>query len=255
MLKKPFISTEKSLNKIFWILCRNPSLIQYIIVVLVFGVLTAFHWSYFFWFLETIRGEDQLLFGLVLFVESFLGELPIFMISDYIIKLCGPSMSLNISLSAFAFRYFIYGYVFTKGNTYWDILLVEVVQGLTFSLFYTAMCGLAHYYGNEEQKRLNSGVGYSKDKDAIDSSQIETQIEISGTKNSDQENSFATLQGIMSGAFEGVGLGIGALVGGYVIERIGMFYIWKVGAVLSCITIVFNLCADLSKWLVTKLKN
>ena len=42
---------------------RSPSLIYHCFLVIVCGLLTAFHWSFFFWFLERIQAKDTLLLG------------------------------------------------------------------------------------------------------------------------------------------------------------------------------------------------
>ena len=42
---------------------RFPSLAYYVLLVFLCGLLTAFHWSFFFWFLESIRPKDTLLMG------------------------------------------------------------------------------------------------------------------------------------------------------------------------------------------------
>ena len=208
------------------------------------GALTSFHWTYYFYYLEKIRGKDQLLAGLALCVQSFLGELPIFLVADRILRLCGPSMSLNISLGAFALRYFIYGFVFENGTSYWDILLIEIVQGLTFGLFYTAMANLAQHYANRHKNQSLIAVKTFKNED---------QIDVQFNVNTDpQHNSYATLQGIFSGAFEGVGLGVGALIGGFVSERIDEFYVWKIGTYLALATILFNISVETIKYFYTK---
>jgi hypothetical protein len=40
-----------------------PSLFYYCFIVFMCGLLTAFHWSFFFWFLENIQPQDTLLMG------------------------------------------------------------------------------------------------------------------------------------------------------------------------------------------------
>lgn len=40
-----------------------PSLFYYCFIVFMCGLLTAFHWSFFFWFLEQIQPQDTLLMG------------------------------------------------------------------------------------------------------------------------------------------------------------------------------------------------
>jgi hypothetical protein len=238
-------------KQVYHIFLHNPTLLQYIVIVLIFGALTAFHWSYYFIYLEAIRGKDALLMGLALFVESFAGELPFFLISNIILRHCGPSLSLNISLAAFAIRYFIYGYVFTVGTAYWDVLLIEVVQGLTFGLFYTVMTDLAQHYATQENQRISRALKVIKETD--DREATEQTVVVNSVAN--ESKSYATLQGIMSGAFEGVGLGIGALVGGYLINRIDAFYIWKVGGFLACFGIIFNITVDSVKYFHNKRLN
>jgi len=220
----------------------------------IFGILTAFHWSFFFWFIEEIRGHDPLLMGLALFVQSFIGEIPIFMISNRIINFCGPSMSLNISLLAFAIRYFLYGYVLKVGTAYWDILLIESVQGLTFSLFYTVMTDLAQHYANMESKsRSFITRDAQKSKDNIEGSEtgnleiLEIETNQIVLNESQENNPYATMQGIMGGSFEGFGLGIGSVIGGYVIELQGVFTIWRYGAFIAVGTILFNIFVDIVK--------
>ncbi|CAG2116048.1 unnamed protein product [Medioppia subpectinata] len=249
VLKAPFKASWKAVVHVFHIFRNNPSLIQYIVIVLIFGALTAFHWSYYFIYLEKIRGNDSLLMGLALFVESFAGELPLFIVANVILRYCGPSMSLNISLAAFAFRYFIYGYVFTVGTTYWDILLVEVVQGLTFGLFYTVMTDLAQHYATQENHRILAA--REAIKEMADTEAVDETIAVNSVDDL-TSRSYATLQGIMSGAFEGIGLGIGALAGGYLINRIDVFAIWKVGAFLALFAIIFNVSVETIKYVYNK---
>lgn len=40
-----------------------PSLFYYCFIVFMCGLLTSFHWSFFFWFLERIQPKDTLLMG------------------------------------------------------------------------------------------------------------------------------------------------------------------------------------------------
>jgi hypothetical protein len=187
--------------------------------------------------------------GLCLFVQSFIGELPLFMISNRILSFCGPSMSLNISLLAFAIRYLCYGYALKKGKAFWDVLLIESVQGLTFSLFYTVMTDLAQYYADRENES-RSLITNDTNETQMESSQSENS-QIKGNEvfidDSPKHNAYATMQGIMGACFEGVGLGIGSLIGGFLIENHGAFFIWRVGAFIAFATILFNIVVELIK--------
>ncbi|XP_075586108.1 maltose permease [Dermatophagoides farinae] len=206
-----------------------PTLIQLSLVVFFFGILTAFHWSFFFWYLEDLRGKDALLMGLCIFVESFLGEIPIFYIAHHIINRFGPIWSLCLALAAFALRYLAYGYWLEQNNgLYWDILLVEILQGLTFSLFYSVMTHVANYYADKCEKDQKQ-----QHRQSINDKKIKPS---------------ATMQALMSACYEGIGLGIGSLIGGYVTRHYGIRTIWRLGAFISIGLIGVNILIELIKF-------
>lgn len=92
--------------------------------------------------------------GLCLTVQSFLGEVPFFILSDKIVKYLGVSHSLSLTLLAFAVRYLSYGYLIKTGNVYY-VLIVELTQGPTFGLFYVVMTALAQDFSLKTQMVLN----------------------------------------------------------------------------------------------------
>lgn len=262
---------------IYW---HYPTLIQYTFVIFCYGILTAFHWSYFFWFLEEIRGKDTLLFGLCIAVESFVGEIPIFLIAHKIIAAVGPIMSLCISLGTFGFRFLCYGFLLDiqkDGNgSYWEILLIETLQGITFSLFYTVMTHVAQYYADkcdkiyqtvvecESRASLNANSVHSLASTIDDQVEGENESHMIGdsrintlqpmtkqTNGFNAQNSIkpsATMQSLMSACYEGVGLAIGSFVGGRVIDRIGFFQFWRIAGYMSLALVAFNLGIELIKW-------
>lgn len=170
--------------------------------------------------------------GLCIFVENFLGEIPIFYIAHHIIQYLGSVLSLCLSLAAFALRYFAYGYWLNEHinqNRYWDILLVELLQGLTFSLFYCVMTNVAQEYAEKCEV-------------------IKRELDMNGD-NDNQLKPSATMQALMSACYEGIGLGIGSLLGGYIIKNRDIFSIWKLGAYFSVTLILFNLIIEFFKFL------
>lgn len=214
---------------------KHPSLIQYVILVIIFGILTAFHWSFYFWFIEEIRGKDTLLFGLCILVQSFIGELPFFFISDKIVRYYGFAISLNICLLVFAARYFAYGYLLSKSDTYWDVLLIELCQGPNFGLYYTVMISLAHYYADKSchLNRRTENIDEKIQNKAI----------------------HATMQGIMSGCYEGLGIGIGSLIGGILIEKLGVFKFWRCASFFAFGSLICNIIIDVVKYILKNKKH
>lgn len=187
------------------------------------------------------------------------------MIAHKIIEWVGPVFSLCISLAAFAFRYLCYGYLLQKkDDQYWDVLLIETLQGLTFSLFYTVMTHVAQYYAdkcesieqsanNETKKNLEKKLEeMNGDKfTTIDLNEdLEETIDIRPNQNRPikiLKKPSATLQGLMSGCYEGFGLGVGSLIGGFMIDHYGIYTIWRSAAFLSIAMIIFNVFIEIIK--------
>lgn len=61
-----------------------------------------------------------------------------------------------------------------------------------------------------------------------------------------QEKTYATMQGFFSGLFEGAGLGVGALIAGLTIDKIGFFSAWRFAGFLSLIICIGNLLVNLN---------
>lgn len=273
-------SVFRQVINIYW---HYPTLIQYTFVIFCYGILTAFHWSFFFWFLEEIRGKDTVLFGLCIAVESFVGEIPIFLVAHKIIAWVGPVMSLCISLGTFGVRFLCYGFLLDTqkdgSGSYWEILLIETMQGITFSLFYTVMTHVAQYYADKCDK-IYQTVAKGESKTSLKAqsvhslaSTIDDQVEGENesymigdsrinTLQSTRANQTdaaggdghvikpsATMQSLMSACYEGVGLAIGSLIGGRIIDSVGFFIFWRIAGYMSLALVVFNLVIELIKWI------
>ena len=58
----------------------------------------------------------------------------------------------------------------------------------------------------------------------------------------------ATMQGLMSACYEGLGLGVGSLIGGYMIDNFGILTIWRSAGFLSTALVLFNLIIEFLKF-------
>ncbi|XP_074594403.1 major facilitator superfamily domain-containing protein 6-like isoform X2 [Brevipalpus obovatus] len=203
------------LNSIF---TEYPSLLQHCFALTILGILMACHWSFFYWYLEEVAGKDPLLMGLCMFVGCFLGEMIFFYYGSQIVKRFGPSRCFEMSMIAFAFQYFSYSYLIHPGYQYY-VLFLEVLQGPTFGLLYCAMTHLAH--------------DYSDDQHAI--TQATKQVH-------------SSLQGILTGCLEGLGLGLGSFFAGFLIHNFGSRVMWTCAGSLALVSLSINLCFDAIRW-------
>ncbi|KAI2803132.1 hypothetical protein BLOT_007255 [Blomia tropicalis] len=288
-VKQAASTSIDTLFQILRIYYRYPSLIQYTLIVFCFGILTAFHWSFFFWFIQDIRGQDSLLMGLCIFVNSFLGEIPVFLVAYRIIQWVGPIFSLCISLLAFALRYLCYGYLLKKEyGKYWDVLLIETLQGLTFSLFYTVMTHIAQMYADKCEKifaineipssslESNSNdrvaslrnLASSRESSIDDEAEGEFESNMSGQSKMNSLRSksriptskkivkpSALMQGLLSACYEGLGLGVGSLLGGFLIEYFDVGSIWRIAGFFSLALVALNVVIEAIKFVYKKRRN
>jgi len=195
-----------------------PSLSQFAVLTAVIGVVTQFHWVFYSMYLTKISDHSSLLISLSVFVECILSEIPAFIYADRVMKAFSPAQVFNITLLTFTIRYLCYAVLIVPGYADY-VLFVELTQGLTFGFFASQMTALAQNYSNQI---FNN----PKSKGAMLD---------------------ATMQGIFGACFEGFGLGLGAFISGSMIEQLGIFGTWKLGAAIAFITFMLNNLIELIK--------
>lgn len=212
---------------LLWKLSRQQSSIfAYIFLFTFCGLLTGIHWQFFFKYLEQVAKDDNKSFSIIatlaLPVQALGGELVFFMLSGRILKKLGASLTLVVCLFSFAARYLLYAYLIPNVSIYW-ILIVELLQGPAFGLMYCVLTHQANYYSG----KIDEIVAHS-----------------SNSGDAQLKNSLhATLQGVLGASFEGLGLGLGAIIGGraydtnpYLMWQIAGFGALSVAAVCLVVT-------------------
>lgn len=196
---------------LLWRLGRQQSSIYAYIFLFTFcGLMTGIHWQFFFRYLEQMSIESKQSFStiatLALPVQALGGELVFFMLASAILRKLGSSLVLVICLFSFAARYLLYAYLIPSVSLYW-ILLVELLQGPAFGLMYCVLTHQANYYSEKIDEIVASSSMRSDTK---------------------YKNSLhATLQGFLGASFEGLGLGLGALIGGLAYD-INPILMWQI---------------------------
>ncbi|GFQ94547.1 major facilitator superfamily domain-containing protein 6-B [Trichonephila clavata] len=160
--------------------------------VYVMGAMSGLLWGYQFWLLQDL-GATQTLLGLCTAVQCLIAEVPFFFFSGWFIKTFGYFYCVSGALAAFGLRYGLY-YILENP---WLVLPIEVLQGLTFAVFYTAMTGYA--------------------------------------SNNAPPGTATTLMGILGGLFEGLGVATGSLLGGFGFDKIGGRKTFLIAACISLV--------------------
>lgn len=224
---------EISSVSIQWILfkevaSRRRSIFRYMILFTISGALISLQWSYFFLYLDKIYKNDfSFISGLSMVGQSMLGELPFFLVSQYVVRLLGRSHTLSISIISIGIRYLLYEYLLPNASMYF-VLLTEILQGPSFGLFYVVMTEVGLEYSDCEEAIVSTA-----DKGII-------------TNNTEQIDKLrqalrATMQSLMSACYEGLGLGMGSIVGGLVIDYCGYSTLWTYSAITAIVLGLVNM--------------
>jgi len=197
-------------------LLSTPRVMIFVIWCTAVGILTSVVWQWLLWFLQDLsiamhsdkfgcrdsEGLDwvTLLLGLNMGIQCWVGEVPMFFLSGSVIKTLGHSNTMTLVLGAFGVRFLLYSFITNP----WYSLPIEILNGITFGIFYATMTSYAH---------IISPPGFE-----------------------------STMQGIVGAAFEGLGVAIGSFVGGAVYKTYGgvfMFRAFGLFAIIMCLAHAF----------------
>lgn len=112
------------------------------------GLCTALIWNFLFWHLEELADADpscnhnewmKTLQGLVSVIQTFGGELPFLFLSGWVLQSITHIHAMSLVLFGFAVRFMLYSIL---TNPWW-VLPIELMQGVTFGIFYATMASYA----------------------------------------------------------------------------------------------------------------
>ncbi|KAJ8737837.1 hypothetical protein PYW08_000432 [Mythimna loreyi] len=198
-------STKMSMNilaDVGSLLSSLPTVIFFLWTIAV-GLCTGLLWQFLFWLIEDISekncdgsGYIKTLQGLVSAIQTFGGEIPFLFVSGYVLKKVGHINMMSLVLLAFGVRFILYSFL---TNPWW-VLPIEMLQGVTFGMFYPTMTSYANI------------------------------VSPPGTE--------TTVQGLVGAVFEGVGTSLGSFIGGHLYGTYGgwiTFRAFGIGALVCCI--------------------
>ncbi|KAG9509339.1 ywbF [Fragariocoptes setiger] len=187
---------------------RHKSLIKYMIIFVIHGLLFNIHWSFFFLHLEALAAEGHggfsTLVGICLVAQA-VGETLCFMIAPWVCKKLGRDGSISLNAASFVVRYLCNGYLIPSVSPYVAIF-TESLQGINYGVFYYLVTDTALHYALLVE-------------DIIPDLYLKQMINHKSDLNAVRTSLRATMQGLFSGAFDGLGFGLGAIIAGLVLEN------------------------------------
>ncbi|XP_063221759.1 major facilitator superfamily domain-containing protein 6-like isoform X2 [Bacillus rossius redtenbacheri] len=183
----------------------EPRIIVLLVWCVCVGLSSGFIRQFLFWHLEDLSSEvDQrwmkTLEGLLVGVQCFGGELPFFFLSGYILKKLGHVHAMSLVLLGYGIRFLLYA---SLSNPWW-FLPVEMLQGITYGIFYSTMVSYASVVAPRGAE--------------------------------------TTVQGLVTAVHEGVGMSLGNLLGGVLYESYGggqAFFIYSIMSIAIFFVHVF----------------
>jgi MFS family permease len=179
-------------------------IIVFLVWCVAVGMCTGLIWQFLFFLIEDLAKDQgcdsqqwiKTLEGIVMAIQTLAGEMPFFFWSGKILKRIGHINSMSLVVLVIGVRYILYSII---PNPWW-FLPVELLNGLTFGLFYACMASYASI------------------------------VAPPGTE--------ATMQGLVGAVFEGVGVSLGSFVGGVLYDVYGgpwTFRLFGIGALIVCL--------------------
>lgn len=223
-------SFSMQITLLFFIMQRRKSLIRYFILFILSGFFMSMHWNYFFLYLEEIFcNKFELISAISMVGQSVLGELPFFILSRKVIDRVGRSHTLSISVISIGIRFLLYGYLLPNASMYY-IVLADCFQGPNYGLFYVVMTevGLEYSYCDDVtiERLAARGQIDRNNKRQVDSVRLSLR---------------STVQSVAFACYEGVGLGLGSLVGGWIVAKTSFKTLWLVMSFCSIFVGLTNL--------------
>ncbi|XP_022902451.2 major facilitator superfamily domain-containing protein 6-A [Onthophagus taurus] len=181
------------------LLFKNIRIIIFVVFCIFVGMCTGLIWNFFFWLIEDLAKSQgcgymewiKTLEGLIMGVQCLLGELPFFFVSGSILKRIGHVHAMTVILCVMGIRFVLYSVI----SNPWYFLPIELLNGVTYGLFYAAMASYASI------------------------------VAPPGTE--------TTMQGLFGAVFEGVGVSLGSLLGGQLLEEVGGVWTFRIFGISS----------------------
>lgn len=230
------LNKEKTLSKtlqikiLFLLLRRDPRIMLYCTLFLVAG-LGAAAMSFFIMSLSPICHEqgtcDFSVLAGMLQASMAAAESILFMSVARIQRAVGRINLGCIILLAYAIRYLFYGIFFEHVSPNYS-LVAEMLQGISYGSTLTLMVEMAHLFANEVEFILPELIERGIVEPGADAEPLKLSLS-------------ATMQAFVSGFHDGIGKGIGALLYGFMLERMSytmLWYIIGVGATVALVVLM-----------------
>lgn len=218
-----------------FILKRRRSLVRFLILFIISGFFMSMHWNYFFLFLEDLHGNNfEIVSAFSMICQSIIGELPFFILSRKVIDFFGRSHTLSVVFISMGLRFLLYAFLLPTGSAYL-VIVADCLQGPNYGLFYVVMTevGLEFSYCDDETVEM---LGKRGDLNVNDKRQVDSVRLLLKS----------TIQSVAFACYEGIGLGLGSIVGGFILVNYSFKILWSSMAATALLVGITNSVIELN---------
>lgn len=238
--QKEYSNFQCQMILIKMIATEHKSFTRYIVLFTIFGFVQSMVWNYQLDFFEARvaknRAEFEFMSTLCMIAQSVFGEIIINIISADMIRLFGANANVSLALVSLGLRCYYYSNLLPYLGSM-SVIIAEALQGPSLALYWVLAVDIGSNYAlmvtdfMPELKRR----GIVRDR--------VHEEELSGCLR-------ATTIGIFTSSMEGLGMALGALLGGIISSNLGYDTMWNLCALISISAGFINIGWDLVRKLV-----
>lgn len=202
---------------------RDISIVKYLLLFTLYGLLFSCHISYFFMHVEQLCREKGFGFagvmGSMTMAHSVSEVFSFLVIVPYLLPRLGRFGSMLSIVVIFAIRFAFYGTYFVELSPY-TAVITETCHGFAYGITYSLITEIAGECVNQVDAYLPELIDRGIVEPDINPNQLKLPLR-------------ATMYGLFSGAFDGLGNGIGALIAGIYLDSHSFVSLWLLCTYIS----------------------
>lgn len=217
------------------IIKRDASVLKYLTIFTLFGMLMTVHIAFFFMYVEQLcrdKGFDfSSVMGSMAAAQSLSEILTFLIIVPYVVPRIGRLGSMLTCGIVYGIRYAFYGTYYAQLSPY-TALATETCHGIAYGIIYTLITDIACECVDHVDLYLPELIERRIVEPNINPNQLKLPLR-------------ATMQGVFSGAFDGLGNGLGALIAGIYLDVYTFKSLWLLCAYVS---LAFLIIYPITEW-------
>lgn len=226
------------------VVMRHKSMIKYLLLFFPMGTVYSIHMYFFFAHLDRLAQEGLVEFATIMgvcLVAQSVGETVCFALAASIVRKLGRDGTLSLIIFTFVVRYYGNCYGIALISPYIAVV-TELLEGINYGVFYVVIANTALEYALKVDQVIPDLIKAKLIDESYDMNLVRTSLR-------------ATMQGIFTGTYDGVGLGVGSIIAGLYLENHSYEELWFLIASMSAGVFIVHALYELTSRIIYKLRH